>query len=112
MARRFTTPVSFRLRDRDVDQVARNLDRRVRELAAIPFLDGELTREVELPNATEVPIPHGLGRIAAPFVSPVRDAVNAGRVEEVISDNYDREKYIVLKATGFGATVTTSVWVL
>jgi hypothetical protein len=39
----------------------------------------------------------------------VRDATATGRIVEVRSADYDRAQYVVLKATGHGATITVDI---
>ena len=66
--------------------------------------------DVELADGVERPIAHKLGRKPV-FVttSPPRGASTSGRIEEVRSGSYDRAQVVVLKATGWGATITVDV---
>jgi hypothetical protein len=79
------------------------LQRDLNERAAV------VIENVSLPNATDVTIAHKLGR-APRFiaVSVVRGAAAAGYINE-IRGSTDRSKLIVLRATGFGATITADV---
>jgi hypothetical protein len=83
------------------------------ELQKQPATGLRVLADIELDDATETPIAHKLGR--KPLwvqASCVRGALNAGRIEEVRSSSYDRTQVVVLKATGFGATVLVDVVVL
>lgn len=67
-----------------------------------------LVTDVELESGVATQIPHGLGYgYSHVAVSPVRGAVTSGRIEEGTSP--DRGKFVVLTATGFGATVTVDL---
>lgn len=65
-------------------------------------------REVSLPDATDVTVTHGLGYgYEHVSVSPVTGASSSGRIEIRTSPN--AAKFVVLRATGFGATVTVDL---
>jgi hypothetical protein len=68
--------------------------------------------DVRLPDATEVPVAHKLGRTPRIVkVSVPRGAVAAGYINEVRGGT-DRTKVIVLRADDYGGTVTVDVEVL
>lgn len=66
--------------------------------------------DVVLEDGVEHPIAHRLGRKPS-FVttSPPRGAIATGRIEEIRSGAHDRSQVVVLKATGWGGTVTVDV---
>jgi hypothetical protein len=95
------------------EQARRVHEECILELQKQPATGLRVLEDVALADATETPIAHKLGR--KPLwvqASCVRGALNAGRIEEVRSGSYDRTRVVVLKATGFGATVTVEVVVL
>ena len=94
-----------------VQQSFDNLREAVRELQVARQSTGKLIKDVDLADATDTVIQHGLGRAAVLVVSPPRGASTSGRIEETRSDAYDRSKVSVLQANGYGATVTVDVWV-
>ena len=111
MAKRFIAPLIMRVASWvDADRVVRNLDRRIRELVDTPIVNGTSILDIELPDGEEVAIAHGLNRRATALVSQPQDATTTGRIIEVRSSSYDQKRYVVLKATGFGATVTVDIW--
>lgn len=107
------TPLSLSLEDQTADRVARNHADAISELQALPCVGLKVIGPVQLKDGVETPIAHGLGR--KPLMtwhSPPRGAAATGRIEEVRSGSYDREKLVVYKATGWGATITVDVAVL
>ncbi len=84
----------------------------IRELQRSKLVAAKLIKDIELADATDTPIAHGQGRPVLVFVSPVRGASTSGRVTETRSATYDRSKFVVLRATGFGATVTVDLLVV
>lgn len=102
-----------RLDDRKVDRVARDHARRIDDLGKLPASGMRVIRDVELADGVETPIAHGLGRRAT-YVreSSPRGAVATGRIEEVRTSDYDADKFVVLKASGWGAAVTIDVQVM
>lgn len=108
---RFTQAIAKHL-EGTAEQVRRNLVLMIRELQSIRITQGKLIANVELADATDTPIQHGLGRPALIFVSPVRGSSTSGRIEETRDiANFDRNSTTVLQANGFGATVTVDVWI-
>ena len=101
-----------RLGDPIADQVRRSHAAAIAELQASPFAEPGYIPDVQLANGVPTAIAHGLGRTPKlVLVSPVRGAASSGRIEE-IRDANDRTQVVVLKATGYGATVTVDVGVV
>ena len=106
--------ISPRLDDRKVDEVTRDHARRINELVKLPVASMKVIADVVLVDGIETPVAHGLGRVPT-FVreSCPRGGVATGRIEEVAAPlvAVDRVKYVVLKAAGWGATITVDVQV-
>lgn len=113
MAKRLHAPTTARLADPVDDRVRQGIDRQIRELQAAPAVSMVVIPGVELEDGVETPIPHGLGRPARWVKeSAPRSATTTGRVEEVRGSTHDRTRYVVLKATDWGATITVDVAVM
>lgn len=96
--------------NRDVDRALAPLVVVANELTSIPILDGRLIERVELPDATTVKINHLLGRAWRGHIQcSLVGAVSAGRIDDV--SGADEKRQLWLKATGYGATVTVTLWV-
>lgn len=96
----------------DAEKARRAHEDCIVELQKLPGAGLRVIAGIELADGTARPIAHKLGR--APLwvqASCVRGAVSSGRIEEVRSTN-DRTQIVVLKATGYGATVTVDVAIL
>lgn len=107
---RLTTLNSPRLSDDLAETVRRTHERAINELQALPAASAQIISDVTLPDATVVQVPHGLGRRPRiVLVSPPRNATSAGRIDEIRDGNADRSKFVVLKATGFTATITVDL---
>lgn len=106
--------IAPRLDDRKVDDVVRNHKEKLVELAGRTFVNAKVVADVELADGIETPVAHGLGR-APTYVreSCPRGALANGWIVEVRdpSSPVDRSKYVVLKASGYGATITVDVQV-
>jgi hypothetical protein len=102
-----------RLDDPTTERAVRELRERVDALADLRAASLRVIAGVELEDGVETPIAHGLGRppVMAWWSFP-RDPATVGMVEEVRSDDEDRSQVIVLKASGYGATITLDVAVL
>ncbi len=117
--RRFIPPVSARLPDEASDRVRRNHDERITELQKVPITGGLLVRGVKLPDATDVPIHHDLGRraVVIPSVLYAGDdtAVTTGGIlrdrTPFTSSKYDGKKYAVIRASGWGTTMYGDFWI-
>jgi hypothetical protein len=99
-----------RIDDRKVDEAIRETHQRIDEIAASPITGRRIIANVQLADGVDTPIPHGLGR-AATWVktSCPRGAVAAGYIVDVRTTSHDRAKFVVLKATGWGATIEVDV---
>lgn len=120
-ARRPKRPIGAQLDDPTAERVRRSHADAIRELQAAPAVLA--LGDVVLANAVDVVVPHRLGREPEQIiVGPPRDATSAsalaagpgstGRIVEVRSGSYDLTQVVVLKATGWGTTVTAKVSVL
>lgn len=98
-----------------IQEVDRSLQ--AHRLALQELQEAVLTEAVvvptSLPDATDVEVRHGLGRLPV-WVAPsaVRNASSSGRIEEIRDTNRDRRKVVVLRATGWGATIDVDVVVV
>ena len=83
------------------------------ELQELPFSAARIISDRELASGVETQIAHGLGRLpAAVFPSAIRGSSTAGVIEEIRSSGADRRRFVVLKASGFGSTITVDLVVL
>lgn len=107
---RFLQLISSVLSDDTAERVRRNHAEAIRELQLQPLVGAVVSANVELQDGIETPVAHRLGRIPQ-WVreSCPRGAATAGYVEVIANNTYDRTKYVVLKATGWGATITVDV---
>jgi hypothetical protein len=95
----------------DAERVRRNHAEAIAELQASPLWRVRIV-EVTLADGVETTVAHGLGR--APrmlWISPPRGATSTGRIDE-IRGGTRRADVVVLKATGWGATITVDVAVI
>ncbi len=109
MIQLLTTPIDGRTKPEDLEKIRRNIVEAISELQKQPLAFARLITDVELADGVDTPVPHGLGRRARVLVSPVRSAVGSGRVEEVIGSTFSPMQFVVIRATGFGSTVTVDV---
>jgi hypothetical protein len=98
------------------EKVRRNHEERIDELQKVEIVRGRLFRGIELPDQTNVPLHHGLGRIAVvipglPYATG--GSVSAGSIRDRTRavDTVDPRNYAVLFAEGFGVTMYVDVWV-
>ena len=106
------TVITPRLPEPQAEEARRVLVEAVRELQALPASALTVIPNVSLADGVLVPVAHRLGR-APLFVqcSLPRGAVTPGAVEEV-RDGTDRTRVVMLRASGYGATITADVVVL
>lgn len=104
--------ITPRLAEPQAEEARRVLVEAVRELQALPSADLTVIPNVDLANGALVPVAHKLGRPPR-FVScsTPRNATAAGYVVEV-RDGTDRARVVMLRASGYGATITVDVVVL
>lgn len=90
----------------------RSHEEAIRTLQTVPAASLKVIGPIELADGVETHVAHGLGRAPA-WVSPsaVRGPSTSGHIEELRA-GVDRSRVIVLKASGYGATVTVEVAVL
>lgn len=94
-----------------LEEVNRVLDEVRASIAAAVddrILSRLLIEAVPLVDATARRIKHGLGRKVTVRTSPPRGATSSGRIVESV-DGADSRNYVVLTATGYGATITVDV---
>ena len=103
------TLLPIRLDDEKTERVRRNTQDAISELQRLPASRARIIRDVALADGVSTPVPHGLGVAAFATHTPPRGASSTGRIEEVRDGTQDRTKYVVLKATGWGATVTVDI---
>lgn len=102
--------VELKLADPVAEQARASHADSLRALRRGLFAEASVLAGIELADATETPIAHKLGRVPkVVIVSPHRGASAGGAVEEIRTSTYDRARVVVLKATGFSATVTVDV---
>jgi hypothetical protein len=93
--------------------VRRDTEKAVAQLQGLPAAGMRVLADKSLTDGIATPIAHGLGRVPVIVIpSAPRNPSTSGRIEEVRSSAYDRTKYIVLEANGWGATITVDVLVL
>lgn len=111
---RLRRPLDVRLSEATAERVRRERDEALNELQRTPAASGRIIEGVELPDAVDVRVPHGLGRPARVFISPPRGgASNTGRITdrtEILGE--DRTKYVVLRASGWSITLVVDIWAL
>jgi hypothetical protein len=110
-----TAPTSVRLADPAAERSRLAHEQALSELRGA---QPTVIRNVKLANNVETPVPHGLGR-APQWVSPGAPigAVSTGRIDDMGTRTtsgavVDRSRTVVLRATGYGATITVDVAVL
>lgn len=110
---RHVAPIAPRLADSDADRVRRAHHDAIVTLQQMPSASLQVIANVTLTDGTATPVSHGLGRAPA-WVAPScpRNATSAGYIVEVRDGSTDRTKQVLLKASGFGATITVDVVVL
>lgn len=110
---KLSAPSTPRSADQTVEQIRSTHEAKIVELQRLPAASLAVLKDVELVDGVAKPIAHGLGRTPT-FVkdSCPRNAVSPGVVTEVRDGSVDRTKYILLKASGYGATITVDVEVL
>jgi len=97
--------------NKDLDGNTVNLDDRLKQLEASPLLRGRQIDDIALANATDVDVRHLLGREwTGWFVVDTTGAAAAGRIDGSTAA-YDKASFLRLRATGYGATITVSIWV-
>lgn len=83
----------------------------IRELQEAPFVKAQVVENQKLADGVSTTIAHKLGRVPK-WVCPSapRGATTAGVIIDMSRESgIDRTKYVALKATGYGATITIDV---
>lgn len=109
---RLSAPATPNLDDEKAEIARREHERKIVELQQVPAAGMRIVKDVSLADSVATPIPHGLGRPVIVFVSPPRGATATGRIIEVRDGSVDRGKFVVLKATGWGATIVIDLAVM
>lgn len=109
----FTAPSSQQLADPNAEAMRREHADKIRELQQMPAALLDVIPNVSLADGVDTPIAHQLGRVPSWFrESCVRGAVTAGVITEVAGTSSDPSKFLVLRADGYGATITCSLAVM
>jgi hypothetical protein len=108
-----SAPAALRLSDPDAERVRREHHDKIVEIQQKPAIGMAVIAGISLVDAVATPIAHGLGRVPI-FVkaSDPRGASATGRIEEIRDGSQNRQQVVVLKATGWGATIMIDVMVL
>lgn len=93
----------------NLERVRRNTHEAIAEMQRVPAMRARTIRGVVLEDGVATPIAHGLGVPAFVTHTPPRGPVTAGWIEEIRDGSYDLGRFVVLKASGYGATVTVDV---
>lgn len=103
-----------KLDDPTAERVRHSHEVAIKELQGRPAAGLRVVRGIPLVDGADTRVPHGLGR--PPLwvkESAVRGAVATGRVvDRTAQTAEDPSKFVVLQATGWGATITVDVLVL
>lgn len=104
-------PVQLRLSDENAERVRRSEFVAIDTLQNMPAAALVVVGTVTLADGVVTTVNHKLGKAPRLVVwSPPRGASTVGMIIEL--DNPSRSQFLLLKATGYGATVTTDVGVL
>lgn len=111
---RTAAPLAIGLADPDVERVTRNHAEILAALLRAPAGAMRIIAAVELTDGTETPVAHGLGRAPAIVIpgAPKGSGLTGGTIHEVPNSSVDRREIIILRATGYGATITVDLAVM
>lgn len=107
--------------DPAADRVAAATAQSIHELQLLPAAGIRVVSDVELADATNVYVAHKLGRRpGCVIVSAVRGALSAGVIRDVsdgkltgvFAGPVDRDRYVVLRADGYGAPISVDLMVM
>jgi hypothetical protein len=97
----------------DAERARRSIVEAIDELQRLPVVPTQIINDVLLADSVVTLVPHRLGRTPAIALhSPPRGAATVGIISEIVdvaAGNPDRSKFVALKASGMGATVTVDV---
>jgi len=110
---RITKTDDIKLESDAAERVRRSHAQAIKDLAALPSSSMKVIADVQLLDGVPTPVAHTLGR-APTFVreSAPRGAASSGRIDEIRDGTVDRSVYVLLKATGWGATIIVDVQVM
>lgn len=99
--------------DPESDRVLRDHARCITDLQKLIAAGARVIADVVFADATDTPITHKLGREPLVVIpgAPRGTGLTGGAIYEVLTTQ-DRRDIIVLRATGYGASVTADVLVL
>ena len=104
-------PVQARLSDETAERVRRSHATAIEALQAMPASALTVISGVTLVDGIATTVKHGLGRAPRIVIHGVpRGASSTGRIDEV--DNPSRSQFLLLRATGYTATITVDLAVL
>lgn len=109
---RLARPTSQRHSDEETEALRRTLLDAIQDLQGAALSIPEIVAGVSLPDGQVITVAHKLGRSPRWVQASIpRGPVAAGYIEE-IRDTADRTRYVALRATGYGATITVDLAVL
>ncbi len=108
------TPGQPRQDDPKIERAIEDHRKTIDKVAAQPGVGLAVLPDVVLLDGIATPVPHKMGKApSAVSITAVRGQLTAGVVEDVRSaSGFDRGKFITLKASGYGATITVDVLVV
>lgn len=107
MSRLQRRAIAPRLADESAERARRAHEDRLNELQSLPLANSRVIKDVTLASGTNTPVPHGMGRRVSVLCSPPRGGSSTGRIQEVrtLGATYDPRHYVVMLATGWGASI-------
>lgn len=110
MVQLVNTQIDERTRAIDHERIRRNHAEAIRELQLGPLARAVIIRDVVLADGVATPIAHKQGKAVFAIPSAPRGPSTSGRIEE-LRDGYNLTQFVVLKASGWGASITIDVLV-
>lgn len=105
-----TTRIDERTTPQQMEEIRRNIYDAIRELQLSPGARATIIKDVTLEDGKETTVPHGLGRRVTVWPTAIRGASTVGMIQEIRDlTGVRREDYVVLKASGYGATITVDL---
>jgi len=113
--RRLIPSIPARLPEATAERVRRNHDERLREIQALPLVQGKLLKHILLTNNATTTIAHGMGRPVSCFVSPPHRPSGSGgsdmRIMRIKTAAVDESTSLQLYAGDWGGDVYVDIWV-
>lgn len=110
------TPVNSIRLEGDAERSRQSHAQAITELQRAPCAATELLEDVVLPDNAESVVSHHLGRTPRMIIiSPPRGASTAGVIRDFAAKSvatgvsYDPSRFIVLRADGWGSTITVDI---